>query len=164
MKRSVYCQYGWYSLTFQALALRQRETENKQKRHYVNNKIRTKGNVYIVSRLPNCWIGWPPGWLVSCFANTHNYNYEEEKVSWLSNTAANVSRITVDLSGIWTRPTEICRPKNVRPKWRHISRGSRGIPRGKCLKFGSRKWHFLHFEDTFEQNLKVSNHIWQSIF
>ena len=26
IKRSVYCQYGWYSLTFRALALRQRET------------------------------------------------------------------------------------------------------------------------------------------
>ena len=29
IKRSVYCQYGQYSLTFRALALRQRETENK---------------------------------------------------------------------------------------------------------------------------------------
>ena len=31
IKKSVYCQYGQYSLTFQALALRQRETENKMK-------------------------------------------------------------------------------------------------------------------------------------
>ena len=62
------------------------------------------------------------------------------------------------------RPTEIWRPKNVRPKSRHISTGFGGMPPRKYLKFGSRKWHFLHFEDTFEQNLKVSNHIWQSIF
>ena len=27
------------------------------------------------------------------------------------------------------------------------------------LDFGSLKRHFLHFEDTFEQNIKVSNHI-----
>ena len=37
-------------------------------------------------------------------------------------------------------------------------------PLENVFKFGSRKCHFLHFEDTFEQNLKVSNHIWQSIF
>ena len=28
------------------------------------------------------------------------------------------------------------------------------MPPGKFLKFGSRKWHFLHFEDTFEQKSK----------
>ena len=28
-------------------------------------------------------------------------------------------------------------------------------PPGNLLNFGSRKWHFVHFEDTFEQNLKV---------
>ena len=32
-------------------------------------------------------------------------------------------------------------------------------PLGKYLKFGSRKWHFLHFEGTFKQSLEVSNHI-----
>ena len=34
----------------------------------------------------------------------------------------------------------------------------------KCLKFGSPRWHFLHFEGTFEQNLKVSNHIFNSVY
>ena len=60
------------------------------------------------------------------------------------------------------RPTEILRPRNVRPNWRHISRVGRvqasPLPPGIFWKFGSRKWHFLHFEGTFEQYLKVSNH------
>ena len=32
-KRLVYCQYGQYSLTFRALALRQRETKRRRKRN-----------------------------------------------------------------------------------------------------------------------------------
>ena len=31
---------------------------------------------------------------------------------------------------------------------------SGGIPRGKCLKFGSLKWHFPHSDSTLEQNFK----------
>ena len=31
---------------------------------------------------------------------------------------------------------------------------SGGIPSGKCLKFGSLKWHFPHSDSTLEQNLK----------
>ena len=31
--------------------------------------------------------------------------------------------------------------------------GSGGMPPGNVLKFGSLKWHFLHFEGTFEQNI-----------
>ena len=30
--------------------------------------------------------------------------------------------------------------------------GSGGMPPGNCLKFGSLKRHFMHFEGTFEQN------------
>ena len=57
------------------------------------------------------------------------------------------------------RPTEILCLKNIRRNWRQICRGRfRAMPPGKFLKFGSRKWHFLHFECTFEQNLKVLNH------
>ena len=35
--------------------------------------------------------------------------------------------------------------------------GSGGIPPGNVLKFGSLKWHFVHFEGAFVQNLKVLN-------
>ena len=55
-------------------------------------------------------------------------------------------------SGQLVRLTEIWRPNNVRPQWPHISRGVRGHPPGKGLKFCSCKWLFLHFEDNFEQN------------
>ena len=30
---------------------------------------------------------------------------------------------------------------------------------GKCVNYGSLKRHFLHFEDTLEQNIKVLNDI-----
>ena len=45
------------------------------------------------------------------------------------------------------RPTEIWRPGNVRPKWRHISRGCMS-PR-TFFKFGSRKWAFPTFWGHF---------------
>ena len=32
-----------------------------------------------------------------------------------------------------------------------------GCPPGHFLKFGSLKWHFVHFEGAFVQNLKVLN-------
>ena len=38
------------------------------------------------------------------------------------------------------------------------------MPPGNIFKFGSRKWHFLHFEDTFEQNLNSSIHILTQIY
>ena len=41
-KRSVYCLYGQYSLTFRALALRQRETERKRN-HFIFCLSLTKG-------------------------------------------------------------------------------------------------------------------------
>ena len=36
---------------------------------------------------------------------------------------------------------------------------SGGMSPGNILDFGSLKRHFQHFEVTFEQNIKVSNHI-----
>ena len=49
-------------------------------------------------------------------------------------------------------------------KCQHICRGGPGLcsPR-KSLNFGSLKCHFLHFEDTFEKNIKVLNHIFNSV-
>ena len=35
--------------------------------------------------------------------------------------------------------------------------GGPGYPPGNFLKFGSLKWHFVHFEGAFVQNLKVLN-------
>ena len=35
---------------------------------------------------------------------------------------------------------------------------SGGISARKFMNLGSLKWHFLHFESTFEQNLKMTNH------
>ena len=47
--------------------------------------------------------------------------------------------------------------RRMRQKWRHIFRGMRVCPHGNFLKFGSLKWHFVHFEGAFVQNLKVLN-------
>ena len=43
--------------------------------------------------------------------------------------------------------------------WQVFNRGSGSMFPENVLDFGSLKRHFLHFEDTFEQNIKVSNHI-----
>ena len=40
---------------------------------------------------------------------------------------------------------------------------SGGMPPGKILNLGSLKLHFLHFEGTFEQNIKVLNLIFDSV-
>ena len=48
----------------------------------------------------------------------------------------------------------------VRLLWWHISRGSGCmLPREKFWIFGSLKQHFLRFEDTFQENIKVWNPI-----
>ena len=44
-------------------------------------------------------------------------------------------------------------------KWRV----SGGVSPGKFLNFESLKRHFLYFEGTFEQNIKVFNHIFNSV-
>ena len=41
--------------------------------------------------------------------------------------------------------------------------GSGGMSLGNVLDLGSLKRHFQHFEGTFEQNIKVSNHIINSV-
>ena len=41
--------------------------------------------------------------------------------------------------------------------------GSGGMSTGIFLDLGSLKGHFQHFEDNFEQNIKVSNHIVNSV-
>ena len=43
--------------------------------------------------------------------------------------------------------------------WQVFNRGFGSMFPENVLDFGSLKRHFLHFEDTFEQNIKVSNHI-----
>ena len=49
-------------------------------------------------------------------------------------------------------------------KLRQIFRGGPGVcPPGNILNFGSLKRHFLHFEGTFEQNIKVLNHIFNTV-
>ena len=41
--------------------------------------------------------------------------------------------------------------------------GSGGMSPGNVLDLESLKRHFQHFEDTFELNIKVSNHIVNSV-
>ena len=48
-------------------------------------------------------------------------------------------------------------------KRRHFLCGSGGMSPGNVLDLGSLKRHFQHFEDSFEQNIKVSNHIVNSV-
>ena len=36
-------------------------------------------------------------------------------------------------------------------------------PNGKYLNFESLKWHFVHFQGTFLENIKVFNHIFNSV-
>ena len=43
--------------------------------------------------------------------------------------------------------------------WQVFNRGFGSMSPENFLDFGSLKWHFQHFEDTFEHNIKVSNHI-----
>ena len=55
-------------------------------------------------------------------------------------------------------------PRGVRLTWRHISRCvGGGMSPGCFLDLGSLKQHFQHFEVPFEQNIKVSNHIVNSV-
>ena len=46
---------------------------------------------------------------------------------------------------------------------RHFLCGSGGMSPGNVLDLGSLKRHFQHFEDSFEQNIKVSNQIVNSV-
>ena len=52
---------------------------------------------------------------------------------------------------------------NIRKLTTHLHRGQGTCLLGKYLKFESLKWHFLHLEGTFEQNIKVFNHIFNSV-
>ena len=61
-----------------------------------------------------------------------------------------------------------CRPRCEKKLWAPTVmtyvRGSGEILRQKILNLGwSLKWHFLHFESTFEQNLKTTNHFFCSV-